>query len=335
VKRVLLSALIAALATFTTGTFAQTQADRDFYKGKTVTYIVSAAAGGGYDTYGRLLTRFLPKYMPGTRFIIRNVPGAGHIVGANTIYTSRPDGLTVGTFVNGLIYTQQLEQEGVRFDLAKMTWIGQMAEEGRTLTVSNGSGLNSVADLLNPPKQLLFATAGIGASNHIESRIMIYALDLNAKLVPNMQEDEAELSMLRGEIAGILGSASSLGEFVRQGQGKYILSIAGSSSAIPGVPQMRDHLRRQDARPLLDMIETMSQVGRPTAGPPGIPAGRVLVLRRAFDAAVKDPELLAEARKLYIPIAPGTGEDVEVKVKRLLGQPAEIVALLRKAGAHL
>jgi tripartite-type tricarboxylate transporter receptor subunit TctC len=335
VKRFGQIAFVAALTAFVSPALAQTQADRDFYKGKTVSYIVSSAPGGGYDTYGRLLTRFLPKYMPGTRFVIRNVPGAGHIVGANTIYASRPDGLTVGTFVNGLIYTQILGKDGVRFDLSKMSWVGQMAEEGRSLTVSNLSGLNSVQDLLNPQKEILLATAGIGASNHIEARIMIYALDLNARLVPNMQEDQAELSMLRGEVAGILGSASSLGEFVRNKHGKYVLSIAGESSAIAGVPQLRDHLVRKDAAPLLDIIEAMSQVGRPTAGPPGIPAGRLAVLRRAFDATVKDPELLEEARKLFIPISPRPGEDVEANVKRLLNQPPETVALMRKAGAHL
>jgi tripartite-type tricarboxylate transporter receptor subunit TctC len=272
--------------------------------------------------------------MPGTRFIIRNVPGAGHIVGANTIYAARPDGLTIGTFVNGLVYAQLLKQDGIRFDLAKMTWVGQMAEEGRTLTVSKLSGINTVDDLLNAKQPILLATSGIGASNHIESRIMIYAMNLDAKLVPNMQEDEAELSMLRREIHGVLGSASSLGQFVRNGNGKFLLSIAGAASDIPGVPKIESYVKREDARVLLAMVETMAQLGRPTAGPPGIPPERLQVLRRAFDAAVKDPDLLADARRIQIPIKPARGEDVEVKVKRLLAQPPEAVALLHKAGAR-
>lgn len=332
VRRLFLAAVaLAALAA--SPALAAPGPDAEFFRGKTVTYIVCAAAGGGYDTYGRLLTRHMSKYMPGTRFIIRNVPGAGHIIGANTIYAARPDGLTIGTFVNGLIYTQLLEQDGVRFDLSKMSWVGQMAEEGRTLTVSNSSGLETVADLLAAREPVLLSTSGIGASNHIESRIMIYALDLNARLIPNMQQDETELAMMRREIAGVLGSASSLAQFVNQGRGKYLLSIAGARSAVPGVPQIADFVRREDARPLLAMVETMSQVGRPTAGPPGIPEGRLAVLRRAFDAAVRDPELLAEASRILIPVQPSPGEEVEANVKRLLDQPPEIVALMRRAEA--
>src|SRR5512134_3507201 len=73
-------------------------ADANYFKGKTVTYIVATGAGGGYDTYGRLIARYMQKYLPGSRMLVRNVPGAGHIIGANTIYTARPDGLTFGMF---------------------------------------------------------------------------------------------------------------------------------------------------------------------------------------------------------------------------------------------
>jgi tripartite-type tricarboxylate transporter receptor subunit TctC len=161
--------LVAAICSLPFATRAAEQPGAAFFKGKTVTYIVSAAAGGGYDTYARVLTRYLTKYMPGTRFIIRNVPGAGHIVGANTIYAARPDGLTIGTFVNGLVYAQLLKQDGIRFDLAKMTWVGQMAEEGRTLTVSKLSGINTVDDLLNAKQPILLATPA-SAPRTISSR---------------------------------------------------------------------------------------------------------------------------------------------------------------------
>src|SRR4051812_49156075 len=83
----------------------------DYFRGKTVTYIVGTDAGGGYDTYSRLIARFMQKHLPGSRFIVRNVPGAGHIIGANEIYTARPDGLTIGMFDTALVYAQLLERE--------------------------------------------------------------------------------------------------------------------------------------------------------------------------------------------------------------------------------
>ena len=120
VSRILWAAAAAALAQ---PSLAQTGAD--FYKGKTVTYIVATGPGGGYDTYGRLVAEYMQKHLPGSTFVVRNMPGAGHLVGANAIYASRPDGLTIGTFNTGLIYNQLIGLEGVKFDLTKMSWIGK------------------------------------------------------------------------------------------------------------------------------------------------------------------------------------------------------------------
>src|SRR6186713_2882164 len=96
----------------------------DFFKGKAVTYIVATAPGGGYDLYGRLVSEYMQKYLPGSTFIVKNVPGAGNIVGTNLLFASKPDGLTIGTFNTGLIYAQMIGREGIRFDITKMSWIG-------------------------------------------------------------------------------------------------------------------------------------------------------------------------------------------------------------------
>ena len=112
---------------------ALAQGGADFYKGKTVTYIVATAPGGGYDLYGRLVAEYMQKYLPGSTFVVKNMPGAGHLVGTNTIYASRPDGLTIGTFNTGLIYNQLIKADGAKFDLTKMSWIGKAATEPRVV----------------------------------------------------------------------------------------------------------------------------------------------------------------------------------------------------------
>src|SRR5258706_1886906 len=137
-------------------------ADSGIFKDKTISYIVATGAGGGYDAYGRLIGRFLQKHLPGSRVIVRNVPGAGHIVGANTLYTSRPDGLTIGTFNTGLIYDQLIQREGVRFDLTKFSWIGKAANDTRALLISRDSGFNNFEDLRNSKTPVKFAASGIG-----------------------------------------------------------------------------------------------------------------------------------------------------------------------------
>jgi tripartite-type tricarboxylate transporter receptor subunit TctC len=127
-KHVAKGMLVAALLTAGGSVHAQ-QADKAFFNGKTVTYIVATSPGGGYDTYGRLVAEYMQKYLPGSTFVVRNMPGAGHLVGTNALFASKPDGLTLGTFNTGLIYTQLAKHQGVKFDLTKMSWIGRPRQD--------------------------------------------------------------------------------------------------------------------------------------------------------------------------------------------------------------
>ena len=126
---------------------ALAQGGADYFKGKTVTYIVATAAGGGYDLYGRLVAEYMQRYLPGSTFVVRNLPGAGHLVGANTIYASRADGLTIGTFNTGLIYNQLVGLPGMKFDLTKMSWIGKATTEPRAIVIAQQSPIKTFADL--------------------------------------------------------------------------------------------------------------------------------------------------------------------------------------------
>jgi len=309
---------------------AQTS-DADFFRGKTISYIVATGPGGGYDTYGRLLTRFMARYMPGTTFVVRNMPGAGNIIGVNAIYRARPDGLTFGIFNTGLIYSQMLKLEGVQFDLAKMSWIGKMADEGRTLVLATKSGLDSIDDLISAKEPVFLASSGIGAASDIEMRLLQKMLRLNVRLITNIVGGETQLAMLRGEVSGVLEAASSQAEFVKEGNAKYVLSITGAQSALPGVPTARDLVTNEEHLRLITLVENIAQLGRPTAGPPGIPAGRLEVLRDAFMKAVNDPELRAQAARINIPIQPARGDEAARLLPAILAQPPNVIALLGEA----
>jgi hypothetical protein len=137
--------------------------------------------------------------------------------------------------------------------------------------------------------------------------------------------------MLRGEVAGVLEAASSEAEFVKQGNAKYVLSITGAQSALPGVPTARDFVTNEEHLRLIALVENIAQLGRPTAGPPGIPPGRLEVLRDAFMKAVSDPELLAQARRLNIPILPARGDAAARLLPAILAQPPNVIALLSDA----
>jgi tripartite-type tricarboxylate transporter receptor subunit TctC len=304
-----------------------------FFRGKTITYIVATAPGGGYDTYGRMLVRNMQKYLPETRILVKNIPGAGNIIGANTIYTARPDGLTFGIFNTGLIYSQMVGLDGVRFDLGKMSWIGKLADEGRTLVLSKKSGLTSIQDLMASKQTIRLASSGIGSASDIEMRMLQKMMNLNVRLITNIEGGETQLSMMRGEVAGVLEAASSEYDFVHRGEGKYVLSITSGHSHLTGVPSARDFVKNPDHLRLLTLVETIAELGRPTAGPPGIPAGRLNYLRDIYMKAASDPELIAQAQDLNVPVQPLRGDVVATKISAILKQPAPIIAMLKQAAA--
>jgi hypothetical protein len=119
----------------------------EFYDGKTVTYVVATAAGAGYDGYGRLTARYMEKHLPGSTFVVVNRPGAGHLIGTNLIYNAKPDGLTLGTFNMGVIYSQITGAKAAQYDLGKMSWIGKAASDTRTIMVAAASPYKTFDDL--------------------------------------------------------------------------------------------------------------------------------------------------------------------------------------------
>ena len=301
------------------------------FNGKTVTYIVAVGPGGGYDTYGRLVARYMQKHLPGSRFIVRNVPGAGHIVGANTLYASKPDGLTIGTFNTGLIYDQLMQREGVLFDLKKFSWIGKAAANSRALLIASNSGFKSFDDLRRSKVPVKFAASGVGAADYVETRIIADALHINAQIIPGFTGNAGEMSMLRQEVVAKISTLDAMEDFIKAKHGFWALSLTEDASVLPGVPRAMSFAKDDRMRRLLTLVETLSEIGRLTAAPPGMPRNILDAERRAYDAAVKDPEFLAEAKKLQLPISPASGEVVEAKIMQALNQPPETVTLLKAA----
>lgn len=306
-------------------------ADSGYFRGKTITYIVSTGPGGGYDSYGRLIARYLPKYLPGARTVVRNVPGAGHIVGANTIYAAKPDGLTIGMFNTGLIYDQLLKREGVLFDLTRFSWIGKAANDTRALMLSKTAGFRNIDDFLKAKGPIKFAAAGVGSAAYNDTKILADALHLNVQIVPGFTGNEGEMSMLRKEIVAEVGTAESMEDFVKQGHGFFALAISGDPSALPGVPRAAQYVKDEHGKRLLALINALSEIGRLTAGPPGIPDNVLNEERQAYDAVMKDPQFLAEAKKLNLDIHPAAGPQVATAIRGALNQPPETVADLKAA----
>lgn len=308
---------------------AGAQTGADFYKGKTVTYIVTTNPGGGYDFYGRLVAEYMQKHLPGATFVVKNVPGAGHLVGTNTLYASKPDGLTIGTFNTGLIYNQIMGMDGVKFDLTKMSWIGKAASEPRVVVIAEQSPIKSFKELQEQKEPVNFATAGIGSAAYVETVMLTKLLKLPINILTGYSGNDDQLAMRRGEIVGAIASRSTFDQFKQNGYARYIAQVGGKEK---DTPQLGGELVKDPAAlSLIALIHTQADISRLTAGPPGIPQDRLDALREAYRKALGDPELIAKAEKSGRPIDPAYGDDVLKMVKDALTQPQATIMLLKEA----
>jgi tripartite-type tricarboxylate transporter receptor subunit TctC len=307
---------------------AQAQQGADFYKGKTVTYIVATAPGGGYDAYGRLVAEYMQKYLPGSTFVVRNMPGAGHVIGANAIYASKPDGLTIGSFNTGLIYNQIIGLEGVRFDLTKMSWIGKAASDPRVIACAEHTPIKTFEDLRAAKEPVKFATAGVGSASYVETVMLTNALRLPAKVLTGYNGNQDQLAMRRKEVDCTVASRSTYEQFVDNKYGRFVAQVGGTDK---DVPQLAPLVSDPDGKQLIALIQSQTDIVRFTAGPPGIPDERLQVLRTAYRQALEDKELQAKAEKLERPVDPAYGEDVAKSVREALNQTPQTVAVLKEA----
>jgi tripartite-type tricarboxylate transporter receptor subunit TctC len=305
-----------------------------FFAGKTLTYIVATEAGGGYDAYGRLVSQYLGKYLGTRHVVVKNVPGGGHIVGTNELYRARPDGLTLGMFNSGLIYAQLLERKGFQARLDRMSWVGKAGGEPRVLVTSTQSGFRSVQDVRRAGRPLLVAAGGVGTEGYIEGTLLAAALGLPTRVVLGLATRDAQLSMMRGDTEAQFTSASTGRQLVNGGYGVAILRVGSGPGVDEQVPDAATLLTSDDGRRLVGLIQTVATLGRWTAGPPDIPGQRLNVLRQAHAAALSDPDLLATAKRLALPIEPMDGAALADAVGRALAQPKATVTLLHAADSR-
>ena len=315
--------LLAALST----NYAEA---KPFYQNKTMSIIVATKPGGGYDYYGRLASRFMQKYMPGSSIIVKNIPGAGHIIGANEIYTAKPNGLTFGTFTRGLPVSQLAELRGIKFDLVKMSWLGSPCSETYSFIVNKK--FKTVDDVLKADKVRL-ATSGRGTADHITTLLFeLMTESKNFKVVPGYGGGEGEMAIMRGEIEGLIGSWDSVKGFVEEGFAHPVMFIGKKQpKEYENIPLIQEIITEEKHKPLLKLLLSINVVGRPFAGPPGIPKDRIQILRNAFEKAFHDPELVALAKKTQRKIDFMSPDETFGWIKSLLESPPQVAKIVKQS----
>ena len=309
----------------------------DFYTGKTIQLVVGYSVGGGYDIYGRTLARYMGKHIPGNPTIVpQNMPGAGSLRAVNYLAKAAPkNGTVFGTFARGAMMEPMLEagqQAAAQFDPTQLQWIGSITDEVSTCAFWYKSGIKTWADM----QKKSYTIGGTGASSDTDvfPKVLRSLFHLPMKLVTGFPGgQDVVLSLQRGEVDGRCGwSWSSLISRNRElyvSKQLYIPLQLGlrKHPDLPNVPLVIDLTDDPKIKAALKLVFARQTMARPFAGPPGMPAERLAALRAAFDATMKDPDFLAEAKKLELEVAPVSGVEIERLVREVYAAPGDVVRL--------
>jgi tripartite-type tricarboxylate transporter receptor subunit TctC len=308
-----------------------------FYKGKNIRVVVATSAGGGFDAYTRTIVRHMGKHVPGRpTFVVENMPGAGHLIGANHMYrVAKPDGLTLGHFQGGLFLYQLLGRPGIEFDAAKFEFIGAPVTDNRACAFTKASGITSMDRWLAAKTPVKIGGIGGGATEDIP-RMLAATTPLPIQLVSGYKGTaEVRLAADSGELAGGCWTWDSIRatwtKAIASGDAVVVLQILSKPHReLPAVPLAAKYAKSEEARQLIQVgIEEPSDYYRPYVLPPGTPKDRVATLRKAFQDTLKDPEFLADAERAKLDIEPITGEEMEKLVAKLFKLSPAIVTKLK------
>ncbi len=335
-----LISMALAIAALAVGQSAPANSAEDFYKGKTVKIIVGYSPGGGYDIYARILASNIGRYLPGNpNVIVQNMTGAGSIKAYNYIYNNAPkDGTVFGTFGRGIPLMALTSQgKNVRADGEKFTWIGtpaSYADDTYILLSRSAAPIKNVNDLRKKDGYtLIVGTTAIGSTGTDIPLVLRNVLGLNLKLLSGYPGGSAiNLGIERAEVdARMLGMSSinsTKPEWLTSTKVmRPLLQFARETRhpSLPDVPLASELARNDEDRALIEMMELSFLMARPYAGPPGIPADRVKLLRTAFMKAANSKEYREKSEKLGMEVTPLGGEKIQKMIVKLNSIPKKLI----------
>jgi tripartite-type tricarboxylate transporter receptor subunit TctC len=309
----------------------------DFYRGKTITIIVSQAPGGGYDTYARLVARKLGEYIPGKpTVIVENMTGGGGLVAANHVATAAPkDGTRIVLFPQGLIFAARAKAAGVEFDPLTLNWIGNPIPDYVPCVFRSALGFNTFQDAVASGKVLNFGSTGAGADTWYLPKILEASGLGKWNVILGYNGIAAvRLAVEQGELDGVC--STGLVQTARawyQGDkpfAKILLQSGKTRSAdLPNVPTWREVNLSPEVIPLVDAAEATEVISRPFAMAAGVPADRVAAVRAAWLKAWKDPDVLDAATKAGFAVNAQGHQVLEAAVRTVMALPESQIPRLK------
>jgi tripartite-type tricarboxylate transporter receptor subunit TctC len=301
-----------------------------FYAGKTIRLLIGFGAGGANDGWARNIARHMPKHIVGHPIIVaENYAGAGGLRLMNELYNSMPkDGTAIGLVSRGLPFEPLFRGPGVQFDPRRMNWIGSPDRDTTVCAARSDAPVRTMRDLFE--RELVVGATGSGADTTIYPELLSRLLGMKFRTIRGYQgTKEILVAVERREVDGICIAYDSLmrDALARQGRMTVLFQAAlESDPRLRGIPIGIDLARSDREREVLRLLFARAAVGRPLVLPPGVPAERLAILRRAFLDTLADPQFLRDAQRQGMSVSAITGDTLEAIIARAYDAPPEVIA---------
>jgi predicted outer membrane repeat protein len=322
------SLIVASLAQVPAPALAQS--GEDFFKNAQLSMYVGSGGGGGYDAIARLVARHMTRYLPGNpTFVIKNMPAAAGVQGANFIYNSAPrDGSAILAAQNASLMLPLYDSPVAHFDPRKFEWIGSTDKQQAVCVTWFTSPIKTIEDAVR--REVPVAATGISAGPGIFPKILNALFGSKFKIISGYDTGSMRLALEKGEVEGICGLAwqtykAVSFDWIENGKLNVIVQLGLTKNVeLPDVPLALDLLQKEDDRKVLELIVLAQEFGRPFLAPPGVPADRMAIYRRAFRAVLKDPQFQAESAKQRMGIDSLGDREIEALLARGYAAPKPV-----------
>ena len=340
-KRALPLVSILLCGAVTAPAHAQTE---PYYQGRTIRIIVGFSAGGLSDQWARMFARSMPKFIPGSpNFIVQNMPGASSVVASNFVYSvAKPDGLTVGIPNSSLYLTQLIGRTEVKFDVRKFEWIGTQEKWTQMIYFRADAPFKTIGDIIKAKEPPKCGASGFASSGYILPKVLEETVGAKFNIIVGYAGGkEIDLAVEKGEVVCRGHDISS--HFGREPFNTWHAKrydrhlVQDARTRDPRLPEtptiweiMNEYKTPQVSRSVAETVLTANDFGRAMIAPPGTRAELVKILRAAYAQALKDPELLAEAKKSNLDIDYTPGEQLQKLAREVMDQSPEVVEKVKK-----
>jgi tripartite-type tricarboxylate transporter receptor subunit TctC len=290
----------------------------DFYRGKTVNFIVGYPVGGGYDTYSRLVASHIGQHLAGHPSVVAlNMPGAVTIRAANYLYNeAAKDGTVIGMVDQGIYLNQILGLPQFRGDTTKFNWIGRIVSNSAVLYSWHKSPAQTIQDTFS--HELIVAANG--AASRLNWVVLNSVVGTKLKIISGYPgTGEARLAMERGEVDAMSQPWPIIKVELAQWLAEKKIHLLVQTGAdkhpeLPDLPNMIDLAKNAEDAQLLKLFSSPSTIGRAVVAPPGVPPARLAELRRAFMETLADPALRQDLAKSKLDLEPLAGDALQAAI---------------------